>query len=124
MQRRTHVPPGWPPRVHPPDTPDWEATATAWLFDHSPPEFRSYPVLNRHVVVLARFTLLHVEASLSAARRGISTTRDGLADFAPAAVVEAALLAHQREEARLLRLHREVTLVQEALRGRRFVPRL
>jgi hypothetical protein len=33
-----------------------------WLLDLCPPEYRSYPALRRHPVVLARFAVLHVEA--------------------------------------------------------------
>src|SRR3712207_7595058 len=52
-------PPGWPFQVHPPGAPGWERTAASWLLDICPPEYRSYPVLRRHDVVLARFALLH-----------------------------------------------------------------
>ena len=55
------APPGWPAQVRPPDAPDWERTAQNWLLDICPPEYRAYPALRRHVVVLARFAVLHVE---------------------------------------------------------------
>ena len=45
-------------------------TAVNWLLDICPPEFRGYPVLRRHEVVLARFAVLHVEACQAAVRRG------------------------------------------------------
>ncbi len=118
------TPPGWPARVRPPGVPGWEATATSWLLDISPPEYRSYPVLRRHPVVLARFTVLHVEAGQSAVRRGLSEARGLFRDVTDPDTVEAALLAWQAEEARLLAEHRAVHLVEEALRGRRFVARL
>src|SRR5205823_5855961 len=56
------APPGWPRQVRPPDAPGWEHTAAAWLLDLSPPDYRGYPVLRRHLVVLARFAALHLEA--------------------------------------------------------------
>ena len=121
---RPVAPPGWPPRVRPPGVPGWEATATSWLLDISPPEYRSYPVLRRHPVVLARFTALHVEAGRAAVRRGLSEARGVLRDVADPDTVEAALLAWQAEEARLLAESRAVQLVEDALRGRRFVARL
>ena len=37
---RPVVPPGWPEEVRPPGTPEWERTATAWLFDLCPPDYR------------------------------------------------------------------------------------
>jgi hypothetical protein len=68
--------------------------------------------------------VLHVEASQAACRRGLSEARAELRDVAGLDVVEAAVLAWQSEDARLLRVRREVGLVEEALRGRRFVARL
>jgi len=121
----THVaPPGWPSGVRPPDAPGWEHTAANWLLDLCPPDYRAYAVLRRHVVVLARFAVLHVEASQAACRRGLSEARADLRDIALPDVVEAAVQAFQREEARLVACRRAVGLVEEALRGRRYVARL
>jgi hypothetical protein len=110
--------------VRPPGAPDWERTAAAWLLDICPPEYRGYPVLRRHDVVLARFAVLHVEACQAAVRRGLSEARGVLRDVADGATVEAAITVWQAEEARLLAERRAVGLVEEALRGRRFVARL
>jgi hypothetical protein len=119
-----YAPPGWPRAVRPPDAPDWEATAAAWLLDLCPPDYRQYAGLRRHVVVLARFAALHVEAGQAAVRRGLSEARADLREVATPEVVEAAVQTFQLEEARLLAVRREVGLVEEALRGRRFVARL
>ena len=118
------APPGWPAEVRPPDTPDWERTAAGWLLDLCPPDYRRYPGLRRHVVVLARFAVLHVEACQAACRRGLSEARGDLAQVAGPEVVDAAVQTFQLEEARLLGVRRAVGLVEEALRGRRFVARL
>ena len=118
------TPPGWPSRVRPPGAPAWERTAVAWLLDLCPPEYRGYPTLRRHDVVLARFAILHVEASQAAARKGLSEARAVLRDVADADTIEAAIETWQAEEARLLAERRAVGLVEEALRGRRFVARL
>ena len=104
--------------------PGWESTATSWLLDISPPEYRGYPVLRRHPVVLARFAALHVEGGQAAVRRGLSEARGVLRDVTDPDTVEAALLSWQAEEARLVAERRAVHLVEEALRGRRFVARL
>ncbi|GHJ60400.1 hypothetical protein NOK12_29180 [Nocardioides sp. OK12] len=121
----THVaPPGWPAEVRPPDAPDWEATAASWLLDLCPPDFRGYPGLRKHVVVLARFAVLHVEAGQAAARRGLSEARSELRDVATPEVVEAAVQTWLIEDARLAGVRRAVGLVEEALRGRRFIARL
>lgn len=96
----------------------------AWLLDICPPEFRSYPLLRRHDVVLARFAVLHVEACQAAVRRGLSEARSALRDFTDPDTVEAAVETWQAESARLLAERRAVGLVEEALRGKRFVARL
>lgn len=118
------APPGWPRQVRPPDAPGWEGTASSWLLDICPPEYRSYPVLRRHVVVLARFAALHVEASQAAVRRGLSEARAVLRDVAEPRTVDAAVETLHAESARLEAERRAVGLVEEALRGRRFVARL
>ena len=95
------LPPGWPQEVRPPGAPDWERTAVAWLFDLVPPDYRAHEVLRRYPVLLARFAGDHVAAGL-----------------------EAAMVAYEREGARLGAAARGVEVVAGALRGERWVPRL
>ncbi|GAB3039350.1 hypothetical protein GCM10011376_33280 [Nocardioides flavus (ex Wang et al. 2016)] len=118
------VPPGWPRQVRPPDAPDWEATAASWLLDLCPPDYRRFPGLRRHVVVLARFAVLHVEAQQAATRRGLSEIRGDLRGVATEGVVLAAVQTFQLEDARLQAVRREVGLVEDALRGRRYRQRM
>lgn len=118
------APPGWPPQVRPPDAPDWEVTAASWLLDLCPADYRRFAGLRRHVVVLARFAVLHVEAQQLATRRGLSEIRGDLRDVADEAVVEAAVQTFQLENARLVAVRREVGLVEDALRGRRYRVRM
>lgn len=122
--RRAVAPAGWPAAVRPPGAPGWEHTATGWLLDLCPPEYRAYPALRRHAVVLAHFAVVHVEASQAATRRGLSEARAELRDVAGPDVIEAAVQTWLAEEARLQGVRRAVGLVEEALRGRRFVARL
>lgn len=110
--------------MRPPEAPAWERTAEAWLLDISPPEYRTYPALRRHLTVLARFALLHVEAMQAAARRGLSEARAELRELEPPDVVEEAVQTWLREDARLAGLRREVGLVEDALRGVRYRARL
>lgn len=121
---RPVTPPGWPPSVRPPDTPRWEDTAIGWLLDQCPPEYRLYDGLRRHPVVLARFTALHVEASIQAAQRGISEARVSLREVLPTEALAGAIGMWEREGARLLKVRRAVGLIEEAFRGRRFRARL
>jgi len=127
MSERTGAgvaPPGWPEQVPPPGAPGWEDAAARWLLDLCPPEYRGYSGLRRHVIVLARFTVLHVEAMQAAARRGLSEGRTSLRDVADPDVIERAMATWSLEDARLAALRRSVGLVEEALRGRRFPARL
>lgn len=118
------APPGWPAGVRPPDAPDWERTATDWLLDLCPPEYRTYPALRRHPVLLVRFAAMHVEACQAGVNRGLSEARGVLRDVADEDTVEAAVQTWQREQARLLGVRRAVGLLEEALRGKRFRARL
>jgi hypothetical protein len=122
--RRPGVPPGWPAEVPPPDTPEWTRRAVAWLFDLCPPDYRAHEVLRRHPDVLARFAAEHVRAGIAAARGGLATVRSDLRGLVPPEAVEAAVAAYEREGARLGAAARAVELVQAALRGQRYVPRL
>src|SRR5680860_166358 len=94
-------PPGWPAQVRPPGVPDWESTAVAWLLDLCPPEYRTYPTLRRHAVVLARFAVLHVEACQAAVNRGLSEARGDLREVADGSVVDAARTRHGAGAARV-----------------------
>lgn len=121
---RLVTPPGWPAQVRPPDAAAWLNTAVNWLLDICPPEYRGYPALRRHEVVLARFAVLHVEACQAACQRGLSEARADLRDVATVDVIDAAVETWLAEDARLGALRRAVGLVEEAIRGRRFVARL
>lgn len=118
------APPGWPAGVRPAGAPDWERSAVNWLLDTCPPEYRGYAALRRHPVLLARFAVLHVEASQAAVNRGLSEGRGVLHDVAGEREVAAALEIWQREAARLIGVRRAVGLVEDALRGRRYVARM
>ncbi len=96
----------------------------AWLLDLCPPEYRSEDVLRRHPVILARFAFHHVTGGLAAAERGVAAARQELRGAASPEAIEAAVAAYQRAQVRLQAAGRGVHLVEEALRGRRFRPRM
>ncbi|NYI03214.1 hypothetical protein [Allostreptomyces psammosilenae] len=118
------TPPGWPRQVRPPGAPDWERTAVNWLFDLCPPEYRRHTTLRRHPVLLARMARQHVESAVQAARRGYSTARMELAERVPPQTVEELMRVYEHEGARLVSLTRQVQLVEDALNGVRWRPRL
>jgi hypothetical protein len=71
------LPPDWPAAVSPPGSEDWEASAAEWLLDLLP-EYRQYPTMRRHPVVLA-FIARHVlEGAVQGARNGYRTVRTEL----------------------------------------------
>jgi hypothetical protein len=94
------------------------------MFDLCPPDYRAYDVLRRHPVVLARVAHHHLQAGISAARTGLSTARQDLSDVLDVATVEAAVTMYEREGARLMAVARSLALVEQALRGKRYVRRL
>ena len=67
---------------------------------------------------------MHIEATRAGVRRGLSEARAVLRDVADAATVDQAVQTWQAEEARLLAESRAVALVEEALRGKRYVAKL
>jgi hypothetical protein len=66
----------------------------------------------------------HVAAATEAARRGLATARSDLAGVLPPEALEATVSMYERELARLGETRRAVELVDAALRGERYVPRL
>ena len=105
-------------------TPDWEQRATAWLLDQSPSEYRGYPLLRKHPVVLAWLAEQNVRAHLEAARRAYANARAELAAGLAPEVIAEVLTTLETDGARLLAAVREVSLVHAALRGEPFIPRL
>jgi hypothetical protein len=124
MTSTIYTPPGWPEQVRPPGAPDWEATAIAFLLDCCPADFRAYPVLRNHPVVLARFATQFVDGQYHSAQEGLAGVRISLQDYVTPDVLEAAAQAWLEQSAQLVRVRRAVALVEEALRGKVFVRRL
>jgi hypothetical protein len=104
--------------------PGWERSAVAWLLDLAPPDYRGYAVLTGHPVALAVVVGHHVQAQQAGARAALAGARREVADALPPPALDALLDALAQEEVRLAAAHRGVGLVEQALRGRRFAPRL
>lgn len=118
------TPPGWPRAVPDPGSAEFGERVIGWLLELCPPEYRGHEVLRRHPVVLARLASHHAEATLTAARAAYAGARRDFADLVPPEVIEATLAALAKEGAILAARVREVTLVEEALLGRRWRPKL
>jgi len=123
MSSEPAVPPGWPNDVRAPQSPEWERSAIVWLYDQCPPDYRSYDVPRRHPRVLCRFAAAYLDGALSATEHLLRTARTDLGDL-PADVVEGAVAAFERERHRLRAARRGVDLIEGALKGVTWVPRL
>lgn len=125
MSIATHAgPPGWPRGVPPPDVPGWQEAATSWLLDQCPPDFRAYDAWRRHPVALAWVATWHVDAQLTAMREAYRRIRVDLADELPPRAF-GQVMEHLAQEGLRMRANaKAVGLVHEAMRGKKFVPRL
>jgi hypothetical protein len=119
-----HTPPGWPAAVPPPGTPDWEQAASGWLIDLCPADFRGYPVLRRHPLGLAWLAGYHVQAAQQAMAYALGRIRAELGEDLQPGVIDQLMQTVELEQARLIAAARGVELIEQALRGRRYVPRL
>jgi hypothetical protein len=68
----------WPGAVRPPDSPGFEDSAKAWLFDLAPVRWRYEDVLHKHPVELARMVRLRLEADIAAMQTGLRAIRDSV----------------------------------------------
>jgi len=119
-----YVPSGWPEGVHPPGSEGFQETATAWLLDIVPPDYRQHAVLRRYPVALASMARHHSRACVEGARQGYRTARAELADCVPPHAVDEALVVYRKEGFKLAATAHAVDLVERALRGEVFVRRL
>src|SRR5262249_13947559 len=119
-----YLPPGWPTGVHPPGSEEFERTAVAWLLDVVPPDYRLHGVLQRHPIALATLARRHLTACVEGARQGYRTARTELGGVLPVSGLDAVLAAYRSEGRRLVNIARAADLVERALRGKEFTPRL
>jgi hypothetical protein len=116
-----YVPPGWPPGVHPPGSPEFEQSAVSWLLDVVPPDYLLHGVLRRHPVALAALARHHLTACVEGARNGYRTARSELGPKLPPGAVEAVLTAYRSEGKRLAAAAQAADLVERAMHGEVFV---
>jgi hypothetical protein len=119
-----YIPPGWPAGVHPPGSEDFESTAVGWLLDVVPPDYRLHGVLRRYPVALATLARYHSKACVEGARQGYRTARTELAGALPPHAIDTVLAAYRKEGGRLAATAEAVDLVERALRGEVFTPKM
>ena len=115
MTPSARTPAGWPVGVAPPGAPDWQQSATSWLLDVCPPDYRGYPALRRHPVALAWLAARHVAAGREAIKRSLATVRAELGASLGPAATEDVVEALELESVRLLSVARGVALLTDAL---------
>ena len=119
-----YIPPGWPAGVHPPGSEEFESTAIGWLLDVVPPDYRLHGVLRRYPVALAALARYHSKACVEGARQGYRTARTELAGALPPHAIDTVLAAYRKEGARLAATAQAVDLIERALRGEVFTPKM
>ena len=124
VEMGAYIPPGWPAGVHPPGSEEFESTAVGWLLDVVPPDYRLHGVLRRYPVALAALARYHSKACVEGARQGYRTARTELAGALPPHAIDTVLAAYRKEGARLAATAQAVDLVERALRGEVFTPKM
>ena len=83
----------WPPNVPPLSHPRHRELLTQWCLDQGPYQLRSFPVVNRHLVVVLLLTKHHLEGCLHSSRVAYSKMRAELAPTQAPETIAAALHA-------------------------------
>jgi hypothetical protein len=119
-----YLPHDWPAEVFPPGSEDFESSAVAWLLDILPPDYRRHPVLRRYPPALASIARHHAHACVEGARRSYRTARAELGVSLPPHAVDGVLAAYKKEGFALAATARAVELVERAIQGETFAPKL
>lgn len=118
-----YVPQAWPAGVSPPGSDDWERSAVRWLLGLLP-GWRDHQHVHRYPAALASIAHHTLAGTLEGTRAGYRTVRTELGGRLPPPAIAAILEAYRAEGSQLAVLVDAVDLVERALRGERFKPRL
>ena len=113
-----------PAEVRPPGSEDFEASAVAWLLDVLPSDYRRHLVLRRYPAALSSMARHHAHACVKGARRSYRTSRAELGVSLPPHAVDGVLAAYKKEGFALAATARAVELVERAIQGESFAPKL
>ena len=120
----SRLPPGWPAAVRPPGSPDWERSASDWLLDLCPPDYRGHAVLRRHPLALARLAAHHVEGGRQACAAALASLRVDLSGDLDARTLAEVFDVLDAEQAAPAVRGARGGAGRDALRGRTYIPRL
>lgn len=118
------TPPGWPRDLDPPGSPEFESRVTGWLLDRGPAGLRGFAVLRRHPRALVLVVVDHCRATVEGLRESYAGARRELVDELAPRALDEVLAALESQGARAVETVREVSLVADALSGRKWTPRL
>jgi hypothetical protein len=117
-------PPGWPADLPPADSPEFGDRVVLWLLDLAPAEFRGFEVLRRHPHVLGWAVAQYLDGAVTSLRASYSQVRATFADSIDAKTMQEVMEAFEFEGVRLAKAVRQVGMVNDALSGLRWRPRL
>jgi hypothetical protein len=109
------TPPGWPPQVLPPDEPGWVHSATSWLLDILPPDYRAHSEIVAMPRVLAWMAATHVEHYEAATQRGYRSAAVDLRGFVAPESNKQVLDVYQAEKQRWATVREGIRAVRRAL---------
>ena len=95
-----------------------------WLLDQCPPDYRGYAGWRRHPIALAWLAGRHLDGQVVAMRDAWREARVAVGPHVPADALEDILREIEAEGMRLRAASRSTHLLQEALQGKVFAPRL
>jgi hypothetical protein len=94
------------------------------LLDQCPPDYRRYAGWKAHPVALAWLAQRHVAGQVQAMRQAYREARVELGPTVTPEALAQIMTALEAEGLRLVAADRAAGLIHDALRGRRFIPRL
>lgn len=109
------APRGWPPQVLPPDEPNWVTSATSWLLDLLPPDYRAHTEIVTMPRVLAWMAATHVDHHQEATQREYRSAATDLRGRETPEVIQQVLDVYQAEKERLATVRESIRAVRRAL---------
>ena len=117
-------PPGWPADLPGPASGEFTARAGGWLLDRCPPSVREQSAIRNHLPVLAWVAVGLAQAELDGWRVAYARARAELRDRCEPEALEAVMMSLEANGHVAAAALREVRLVEEALLGKVWRPKL
>ncbi|MCH9816067.1 MAG: hypothetical protein K0U64_06385 [Actinomycetia bacterium] len=118
------IPVGWPADLPPAFAEEFAHRVVGWLLDRGPAGLRGRRVWRQEPAALALVTKTHCEQELAGLRTSYASARRELDDQLSPEAVDLVLVALEAAGAEAAETLRQVSLVAEALAGKRWRARL